>query len=132
MVYCSNCGEKIPDDAYFCPKCGTKTPEGKASNAAYPSDELRDAFYKVGIELERAFSIAAHETHAAIKKASENMQQKTASNTQGPAVCSSCGTKNVSGAVFCNNCGTKVAPAQESHGSTWKNECKQDTYLLIL
>jgi len=118
MVYCSNCGEKIPDDAYFCPKCGTKTPKGNAAHAAYPSEELRDAFYKVGIELERAFSMAAHETHAAIKKASENMQQKTASSTQGPVVCTSCGTKNVSGAVFCNNCGTKVAPDEESHGST--------------
>ena len=118
MVYCSNCGEKIPDDALFCPKCGTKTPKGKASNATYPSDELRDAFYKVGIELERAFSMAAHETHQAIKKASENMQQKTASNPQGNVVCSSCGTKNVSGAVFCNNCGTKVASAEEPQGST--------------
>lgn len=118
MVYCSNCGEKIPDDAYFCPKCGTKTPKGKASNATYPSDELRDAFFQVGIELERAFSMAAHETHAAIKKANKNMQQKTASNTQGPAVCTSCGTKNVSGAVFCINCGNRVAPVEESNGST--------------
>jgi len=118
MVYCSNCGEKIQDDAYFCPKCGTKTPKGKASNAAYPSDELRDAFYKVGIELERAFSMAAHETHAAIKKASDNMQQKTASNTEGTVVCTSCGTKNVSGAVFCHSCGAKVTPTEESSGST--------------
>ena len=76
MVYCSNCGEKIPDDAYFCPKCGTKTPKGKASNVTYPSDELRDAFYKVGIELERAFTMAAHETHQAIKKASEELCNK--------------------------------------------------------
>ena len=104
--------------AYFCPKCGTKTPKGKASNATYPSDELRDAFYRVGIELERAFTVAAHETHQAIKRASENIQQKTVSNTQGNVICTSCGTKNVSGAVFCNNCGTKVASAEESHGST--------------
>jgi predicted amidophosphoribosyltransferase len=118
MVYCSNCGEKIDDNAYFCPKCGTKTPKGKASNVTYPSDELRDAFYKVGIELERAFTMAAHETRQAIKKASENMQQKTSPNPQGTVVCSSCGTKNVSGAVFCHNCGGKVEPAEESHGST--------------
>ncbi len=117
MVYCSNCGEKIPDDALFCPKCGTKTPKGKASNAAYPSDELRDAFYKVGIELERAFTIAAHETHQAIKKASANMQQKPIT-AQGTVVCPNCGTKNLSGSVFCNNCGTKLVPAKESHGGT--------------
>jgi membrane protease subunit (stomatin/prohibitin family) len=118
MVYCSNCGEKIADDAYFCPKCGTKTPKGKASNVTYPSDELRDAFYKVGVELERAFSMAARETHQAIKKANENMQQKTASNRQGTIVCTSCRTKNVSGAVFCHNCGAKVSPSESSQGST--------------
>jgi len=118
MVYCSNCGEKIPDDAYFCPKCGIKTPKGKASNMAYPSDELRDAFYKVGIELERAFTIAAHETHQAIKKASENMQQKTPTNPKETIVCSRCGTKNVSGAVFCHNCGAKVESTDDSTGST--------------
>ncbi len=117
MAYCSNCGEKIPDDAFFCPKCGTKTPKGKASNAAYPSDDLRDAFYKVGIELERAFSMAARETHQAIKKASDNMQQKPAS-TQGTLVCPSCGTKNHSGSIFCNNCGAKLAPAEKPQGST--------------
>jgi len=31
-----------------------KTLKGKASNATYPSDELRDAFYNVGVELEIA------------------------------------------------------------------------------
>ena len=118
MVYCSNCGEKIPDDAYFCPKCGTKTPKGKASNVTYPSDELRDAFYKVGIELERAFTIAAHETHQAIKRASENIQQKPASNAQANVICTSCGTNNVSGAVFCNSCGKKISSAEESSVST--------------
>lgn len=117
MVYCSNCGEKIPDDTLFCPKCGTKTPKGKSSNAPYPSDELRDAFYQVGIELERAFNIAAHETHQAIKKARENMQQKPAT-AQGTVVCPSCGTKNLSGSIFCNNCGTRLVPVEESHGST--------------
>ena len=83
----------------------------------YPSDELRDAFYQVGLELEKAFTMAARETQSAFKKVSENMQQKTsASSTQGPVVCSSCGTKNVSGAVFCNNCGAKVAGAEGSSG----------------
>jgi ribosomal protein L40E len=117
MVYCSKCGEKIPDDAYFCPKCGTKTLQGKAANAAYPSDELRDAFYKVGIELERAFNIAARETHAAIKRASESMQQKSAAAQQETVACPSCGIKNPYGSIFCNNCGTRIAPIEEPHGS---------------
>jgi hypothetical protein len=82
----------------------------------YPSDELRDAFYQVGLELEKAFTLAAKETQAAFKKVSENVQQKTASSPQGNVVCSSCGSKNVSGAVFCHSCGTKVA-SEESKGS---------------
>ncbi len=118
MGYCSNCGTKIDDEAYFCFKCGTKTQAGKTAKATYPSDELRDAFYQVGMELEKAFTIAAKETQSAFKKVSEEMQQKksTPSNAQGPVVCSSCGAKNVSGAVFCNNCGTKVASAEGSSG----------------
>ena len=118
MVYCSNCGTKMDDNAYFCFKCGTKTQAGKTAKAMYPSDELRDTFYQVGLELEKAFTIAAKETQAAFKKVSENMQQKTASNPQGTVVCSTCGTKNVTGAVFCHNCGGKVASAEEVSGST--------------
>jgi uncharacterized membrane protein YvbJ len=116
MVYCSNCGEKTPDDAYFCPKCGTKTPKGKASNAPYPSDELRDTFYQVGIELERAFNIAAHETHQAIQKARANIQQKPVP-VQETVICPSCGTKNLSSSIFCNNCGIKIT-LTKPHGNT--------------
>jgi ribosomal protein L40E len=120
MVYCSNCGAKIDDEAYFCFKCGTKTQAGKTAKATYPSDELRDAFYQVGSELEKAFTRAAKETQSAFKKVSENMQQKNSStsDSQGPVVCSSCGTKNVSGAVFCNNCGIKVTSDEGSSGSS--------------
>ena len=122
MVYCSNCGEKIDDNAYFCPKCGTKTPAGKASKASYPADELRDAFYKVGIELRTRIQYWQHMKRMhAFKKASENMQQKTSSNsanTQGSVVCPSCGANNVSGSVFCRSCGAKVASTERSSGST--------------
>jgi uncharacterized membrane protein YvbJ len=107
LVYCSNCGEKLPDDAYFCPKCGTKTAKGKDSKVAYPSDEIRDAFYNVGIELEKALKIAARETHAAIQTARKNFQQKSAQKEV--VVCPKCGTKNPYDSVFCSNCGTRVA-----------------------
>ena len=117
MVYCSNCGEKIPDDAFFCPKCGTKTAKGKSAKAVYPADELRDAFYQVGIELEHAFNIAAHETHQAILRAKENIQQKPTA-AQGTVVCPNCGTKNLSNSIFCNNCGTKLLQEKKSQEST--------------
>jgi uncharacterized membrane protein YvbJ len=117
MVYCSNCGDKIPDDAYFCPKCGTKTPVGKASKATYPADELRDTFHQVGVELERAFTIAAKKTQNAFKKVSEDIQKKNPSNNQGNIECTSCKSKNVSGAVFCHSCGARVVYAGEPAGS---------------
>jgi ribosomal protein L40E len=115
MVYCSNCGVQIADEANFCPKCGTKTPIGKSAKVAYPSDELRDVFYQVGTELEKAFTIAARETQAAFKKVSENVQQKSTTQTSqaspnGAVICPSCGAKNVSGAIFCHTCGKHVVP----------------------
>ena len=87
--------QKIPDDAYFCLKCGTKTPVGKAAKAMYPSDELRDAFYKVGVELERAFTLAANETQPAFKKARRKTCSKNPSRPARTVVCPSCGTKNL-------------------------------------
>ena len=114
LPYCVNCGEKIAEDAYFCPKCGTKTEKGRAESD-YPFGELRDAFYSVGIELEKAFTIAAKETHAAIQKAKENLQQKPV--WTDTIVCSKCTAKNPSSAVFCNSCGNKIGQAQEPNDS---------------
>jgi len=115
LVNCANCGEKIADDANFCPKCGLKTAKGRATNAVYPSDEFREAFYTVGIELEKAFNIAERETRSAIQKAKENWQKTMQPET---VACTNCNTKNPSGAVFCNHCGTKIASATEQHSST--------------
>jgi uncharacterized membrane protein YvbJ len=114
LSYCTKCGEKISDDAFFCPKCGTKTLKGKAANAVYPTDQLTDAFYNVGMELEKAFNLAARETHAAIKKAKEDLRQKTSPQT---VACTKCSSKNPSGAVFCNSCGARIAPSEEQRGS---------------
>ncbi|HKM59484.1 MAG TPA: zinc-ribbon domain-containing protein [Candidatus Bathyarchaeia archaeon] len=114
MAYCTHCGEKMAEDANFCPKCGTKTLKGKAAHAVYPTDQLTDAFYTVGSELERAFNLAARETHAALKKAREDLRQKPA--PQPTVACPKCNTKNPSGAIFCNNCGARIAPIEESHG----------------
>ncbi|MBE3116052.1 zinc-ribbon domain-containing protein [Candidatus Bathyarchaeota archaeon] len=110
MSYCSNCGSKLSEDVYFCPKCGFKTPKGAETNAKYPSDEMREAFTRMGIELERAFNIAAKEMHTAFQKARENINQKPAEQSgQEAIVCSSCGVNNQTGAVFCRNCGNKIA-----------------------
>jgi uncharacterized membrane protein YvbJ len=59
MDYCSNCGEKLPKDALFCPKCGTPTTLGAKSNVYAPSEEMRQAFAKMSTEIEKAFAVAA-------------------------------------------------------------------------
>jgi uncharacterized membrane protein YvbJ len=110
MAYCSNCGGKIPDDALFCPKCGIKTVKGAETHAKYPSDEMREAFTRMGIELEKAFSTAAVEIHAAFRKAAAEMNPKPAE--QEAMACKNCGAKNQSGAIFCRNCGTKLSSTQ--------------------
>ena len=116
MVNCSNCGEKIGDDANFCPKCGTKTSKGRAANAVYPAEQiLREGCYGIGAELDKAFTIADKEIHAAFLKARENLQRKTA--YQQIVACPKCGSKNPGGSIFCNNCGGRITPVEESHAS---------------
>jgi RNA polymerase subunit RPABC4/transcription elongation factor Spt4 len=101
MAYCTKCGEKIPDDAYFCPKCGTKTQKGVEANVAAPADELREAFTRVGIEMEKAFLVVAKEAHNAFQKAKENTQKPA----QQQVSCKSCQTIMPSNAVYCPKCG---------------------------
>jgi len=105
----------VGDEANFCPKCGTKTGKGRATNAAYPADQiLREGFCGVGAELERAFAIADKEIHTAFQKAREDLRQKPAD--QQTVACPKCSSKNPYGSTFCNNCGSRIAPAEGAHG----------------
>ncbi|UCH58186.1 MAG: DUF4097 family beta strand repeat protein [Candidatus Bathyarchaeota archaeon] len=36
MVYCSKCGEEIPEDSHFCSKCGSMTEKGEEAGTSYP------------------------------------------------------------------------------------------------
>lgn len=107
MAYCSNCGEELPRDAYFCPKCGTKAMQGVEANVPSQSDELREAFAKMNQELEKAFAVAAKEIEAAFLTARENIQQSLYKEL---LVCPNCGEKNRSDAAFCHKCGKKLEP----------------------
>jgi predicted RNA-binding Zn-ribbon protein involved in translation (DUF1610 family) len=105
MAYCTKCGEKISEEAYFCPKCGAKTQKGIEANVSNSADEMREAFQRVGAEMEKAFLLVAKEAHTAFQKARDNAQK---TSTQ-PVTCSSCKATMPSGAVYCPKCGTKQA-----------------------
>ena len=107
MVYCTNCGEKIPKDAIFCPKCGSKAAISAESMVSISSDELRESFAKMSEELERAFNIAAKEIHDAFHKVGNSIQQNL---NKEAIVCPNCGEKNPGTAVFCSKCGKKLEP----------------------
>ena len=107
MAYCSNCGEKLPKDAYFCPKCGTRTTLGLEAKAPTPSDEMRQAFAKMSTEIEKAFGVAAKEIQEAFQTARENIQK---SMQKEPVVCGNCRASNPGGSVYCFKCGQKLEP----------------------
>ncbi len=104
MVYCSHCGEKISDDAYFCPKCGNKTAAGVKAKVGTPSEEIREAFNKISIELEKAFNVAAKEIHEAFARS--NIQK--AADKESIA-CADCGEINLGSAAYCRKCGKKLS-----------------------
>jgi uncharacterized membrane protein YvbJ len=105
MIFCSKCGEKLSEDAYFCPKCGTRTKKGAEAGVTRSSDELRETFAKVGDEMEKAFTIAAKEIQKAFKTARENISESV---SKEKTACPYCGGKNRADAIYCYHCGKKL------------------------
>ena len=105
VVFCSKCGEKLSEDTYFCSRCGARTRKGLEAGVHVSVDDLRDAFSKMGQEMEKAFATAAKEIQQAFKNARENVRQST---TNESIVCSYCKQTNVGEASFCSSCGRKL------------------------
>jgi len=105
MTFCSNCGEKLPENAYFCPRCGARTIEGAEAGMATPWEDLREAFSKMGTEIEKAFSVAGKEMEKAFKTARDKIKVAT---SREPIACPHCGEKNSADAKFCYKCGKKM------------------------
>ncbi len=105
MVYCSNCGEKLPENSYFCLRCGVRTEKGLEAGMSTPWEDLRDAFARTGEEIEKAFSAAGKEMEKAFKVAKDKIREAT---SREPVTCSNCGGKNAAGSRYCQSCGTKL------------------------
>jgi len=105
VTYCSNCGEELPEKAYFCSRCGVRTKKGVEAGISTPWEDLRDAFSKMGEEIEKAFTIAGKEMENAFKTARDKIREAT---SKEPIVCPNCGEKNLTGAKFCYKCGKKL------------------------
>jgi len=105
MVFCSKCGEEVPENAYFCPRCGVRTRKGVEAGVSTPWKELKDSLSKMGQEIEKAFSVAGKEMEKAFKKAREEVREATSRKL---VVCSNCGEKNFADAHFCYKCGKKL------------------------
>jgi uncharacterized membrane protein YvbJ len=106
MAYCHNCGARLGEDALFCTKCGMKVAVASAAaSAPTASDEIREAFRRVSVEMDKAFNVAAKEIQEAVQVARENIQK---SIYKEPVTCPNCGEKNPTTAIFCSKCGKQL------------------------
>jgi rRNA maturation endonuclease Nob1 len=103
-MFCSNCGKEISDNDYFCSYCGARTRIGAEKGVSYTSDDVREAFQKMGQEMEKAFQTAAKEIQKAFKTARQNIKTQGEENI----TCSNCNTASPNSAVFCYKCGKKL------------------------
>jgi predicted amidophosphoribosyltransferase len=106
MVFCSNCGKDLPEDAYFCPRCAMRTSKGIEAGIATPWEDLKEAFSKMGEEIEKGFTVAGKEMEKAFKTARDKIREAT---SKEPTICAKCGEENLSRAKFCYKCGQKLA-----------------------
>jgi len=106
MPYCPNCGQKLEEAYYFCPKCGIKTKAGTAAGVSEPWEDVRKAFLNAGEEMRKAFQKAGEEMRKAFEEARKEAQTRKAAKS---VTCSNCGANNPSGSKFCHKCGKPLS-----------------------
>lgn len=94
MVFCSHCGEELPENAYFCLICGVMTSKGVETGVSYPWNWEK--------EMEKTISTATREVEKAFKTVKEGIRK---SIKRDPVICPHCKEKNVYGSKFCYKCG---------------------------
>ena len=109
-MFCSHCGEDVPDNTNFCPKCGVRTVTGVKENVAIPrqrnwEEELESTAERIGEEMEKAFTIAGRELEKAVQRIKSEVEKTT---VKGSVNCTSCGERNQQNTNFCYKCGTEL------------------------
>jgi uncharacterized membrane protein YvbJ len=72
MVFCSNCGTDLPEEAYFCFNCGVRTAKGIEANVSMPYREIVSDIEK---QLEKAALTASEEIKNVFDKAREDIRK---------------------------------------------------------
>lgn len=78
-MFCTNCGNQIPEGSKFCPNCGAHLPDasgsgsqfrdtlnGAAAAASDFADDAKDAFENVGQDARQAFQAAGRSVDSAV------------------------------------------------------------------
>ena len=107
MTYCSNCGKELPEDAYFCLRCGLRTKKGAEAGISTQWEDLSATFSRMGMELEKAFTTLGKEMEKAFKATRNKIKEAT---KKEPINCSSCKERNQFDAKYCFNCGENLRP----------------------
>jgi predicted amidophosphoribosyltransferase len=97
MVYCSNCAESLPEEAYFCLKCGKRTQRGIEAGISPPWNWEK--------QIEQTLSNVAREVEKAVASIRGGINQST---QKASVLCSHCGGKNLGSARFCYKCGSEL------------------------
>lgn len=97
MVYCPKCAEELPEKAYFCLKCGTRTQKGVEAGVSPP--------WNWENQLEQTLSTVAKEMEKAVESVRESLNKST---QKASVSCSMCGNKNLGSAKYCYKCGSEL------------------------
>jgi len=107
MAYCSNCGQKLEENFYFCPKCGVKTKAGTAAGVTEPWENIKEAFVGAMEQMNKAFLKASEEMRKAFEEVRREIKEQTTGGRK--IVCASCGATNPPESKFCSKCGKSLS-----------------------
>lgn len=115
-MICKKCGEFIPDDSIFCPKCGVNcAPIPQAENAASKSQDKQLS------QTENAVSQSQAEQSPPTQNAVSQPQDEQFMK------CESCGERIPVGSYYCPNCWANCHPTPPSRNAVSQSQ-RQSSY----